>query len=79
MNGVAHKHRLPRPRRRRALGQAMTEYVLVVGILSFFLFIPTPILESPNTGEPRSIFTLFIDAFDVYIDSYHTVIILPIP
>ncbi len=64
---------------RRQLGQAMTEYVVMVAALTFFLFTPVPLLESPKTGEARSIFTLFIDAFDVYIDSYHTVITLPIP
>ena len=68
------------PRRRRTLGQATAEYALVIAIAFTFIFAPNPFLpRSPKNGEMRSLFTLFIDSFDVYIESFHTVITLPVP
>ena len=49
------------------------------------LFLPViprpgrPDIVSPKSGERVSVFMLFVDAFDVYINSFHTVITLPIP
>jgi hypothetical protein len=65
--------------RARQRGQSMTEYALVVGFWAAMLFLPTPLLHDPKTGNAISVFMLFIQAFDVYINSFHTVITLPIP
>ena len=66
-------------------GQAMTEYALIVSVWAMLLFLPViprpgrPDIVSPKSGERVSVFMLFVDAFDVYINSFHTVITLPIP
>lgn len=61
--------------RRRQRGQAATEYVVVISVLAFVLFTPYFTLD----GEHYSVFMLFFKAFDIYINSFHTVISLPIP
>ena len=60
-------------------GQAMVEYTLLVSMLALFVFVPNPVLRHPDSGEPMSLFFLFVEAFDIYINSFHTVITLPIP
>jgi hypothetical protein len=71
--------------RRAERGQAMTEYAIIVSIWAMLLFVPVlprpgrPDLVSPTSGERISVFMLFVEAFDVYINSFHTVITLPIP
>ena len=52
-------------------GQALTEYSLIVGLALGALFLPL--------FNGRSIFLLLIDVFDIYINSFHQVITLPIP
>ena len=52
-------------------GQALTEYVLIVGLGLAALFLPL--------FNGRSIFLLLIDVFDIYINSFHQVVTLPIP
>lgn len=52
-------------------GQAMTEYVLLVGVLILALFTPWMGGHSP--------FLLFVDNFNIYLKSFHAVITLPIP
>ena len=65
--------------RRGERGQAMTEYALLVAIMAAFMFMPNPVLRHPRTGAPASLFVLFIEAFEIYINSFHTVISLPFP
>ena len=62
-------------RRTPQRGQAATEYVAVVGVLAFGLFTPFFRLD----GERYSVFMMFFEAFEIYINSFHTVITLPIP
>ena len=58
-------------------GQGMIEYVVVVmaliGVLS------APIIPNSNGDNFVSILTLFVEVFDIYMNSFHTVISLPIP
>ena len=64
---------------RRQRGQALTEYIVVVAVVFISMFAPTPLLRHPDSGDPISLFGLFIEAFDIYINSFHTVITLPVP
>jgi hypothetical protein len=57
-------------------GQAMVEYVAVVASICGVLL--APIVPRPD-GSWSSILMLFIDSFDIYINSFHTVIGLPVP
>lgn len=68
---------LGRRPRRRERGQAMTEYVLLSAFVGAMLFVPY--MPGPNGGANVSIFMLWIQAFDVYINSFHLVICLPVP
>lgn len=52
-------------------GQALTEYVLATTFGMMVLF-------TPFVGG-KSIFLLLIEAFDIYLNSFHAVIALPIP
>ncbi|MDP7039577.1 MAG: hypothetical protein QGI45_10500 [Myxococcota bacterium] len=58
-------------RRKSEQGQALTEYALIVGLALGALFLPL--------FNGRSIILLLIDVFDIYINSFHQVITLPIP
>jgi len=57
-------------------GQAVTEYALVIGALLAVVFV-APV--APIEGRWLTLFELFITSFDIYINSFHTVITLPIP
>ncbi len=56
---------------RRERGQAMTEYTLAITFMVLVLFTPWAGGKAP--------FLMFIDAFDIYLRSFHSVICLPIP
>lgn len=58
-------------------GQAVTEYAAAVAFLGTVLFVP--FVNDPDGGGRLSIFMLFVKAFDIYINSFHSVITLPIP
>ena len=58
-------------RKKGEQGQALTEYSLIVGLAIGALFLPL--------FNGRSIILLLIDVFDIYINSFHQVITLPIP
>ena len=64
-------------RRRAQRGQAMAEYVILVFWLTFFLF--TPMFPHPDGGRRLSVMMLFTEVFDIYINSFHTVIAMPVP
>jgi hypothetical protein len=52
-------------------GQALTEYVLIVGALGMALFLPV--------FDGKSIMLRMVEVFDIYLNSFHTVISLPVP
>lgn len=58
-------------------GQASTEYGLLLLMMILVLFVPY--LPDPESPGRISVFALFISALDVYIDSIHTGLSLPIP
>jgi hypothetical protein len=69
-------------------GQAMTEYAIIATIFIVVLFapwLPNPWLDAsgapldPDGGGHISIFSLFIKVFDIYLNSFHAVITLPVP
>lgn len=64
-------------RRQNQRGQGMVEYVLAVAAVLGIFFVP--IVPNPNTGELVPIIFLFIESFDIYINSFHAVIALPVP
>lgn len=70
--------------RRHSRGQALVEYAWVVGLFAVIFFTPLPALLLPpdvlTQGEVSpSLFGLFVRVFDIYINSFHAVITLPIP
>lgn len=58
-------------------GQALTEYALLIA--AFLGVLATPLVPDPEGDGLASVMELFIRAFDIYIDSFHSVITLPIP
>ena len=62
---------------RRARGQALVEYLVSTLVLLGVLFVP--VIPSPHRDGFVSLFFLFVNAFDVYLNSFHYVISLPIP
>jgi hypothetical protein len=58
-------------------GQAMVEYAVAVVVLALALFMP--VLPDPDGQGRLAVLELFVRAFDVYIDSFHAVLMLPIP
>jgi len=58
-------------------GQALTEYALLVVLALGILF--TPVFPDPQGGSRTSFFLLSVKVFDIYINSFHTVITLPVP
>ncbi|MEL6543805.1 MAG: hypothetical protein AAFQ82_04210 [Myxococcota bacterium] len=63
--------------RRHERGQATTEYALILAMMVVVLFVPY--LPNPSGPGQVSVFGLFVNAFDIYIDSFHTGLSLPIP
>ncbi|MBC7794864.1 MAG: hypothetical protein H7Z43_14255 [Clostridia bacterium] len=57
-------------------GQALTEYALLCSVLVGALFVPY--FPGPDGGRV-SVFELSVRAFDIYIQSFHAVVMLPIP
>lgn len=61
---------------RRECGQALTEYALLCSALVTALFVP--FFPGPDGGLV-SVFELSVQAFDIYIASFHAAVMLPIP
>ena len=55
----------------------MVEYIVVVAALVGV--ISAPVIPNPHTDGFVSLMTLFVEVFDIYINSLHTVVSLPIP
>lgn len=66
-----------RRRRKKSRGQAMTEYALIAAAATGALFLP--VVPRADGGGMTSIFLLFVEVFDIYIDSFHLVISMPVP
>ena len=58
-------------------GQGMLEYVVVV--MALIGVMSAPIVPNPNGENFVSLLTLFVEVFDFYMNSFHTVVSLPIP
>lgn len=67
---------VPNRRSSRQRGQALTEYALLIALLAAALFVP--FFPAPQGGLV-SVFELSIQTFDIYIRSFHAVLMLPIP
>ncbi|MFC1611177.1 hypothetical protein ACFL6C_09470 [Myxococcota bacterium] len=63
--------------RQKDRGQAMTEYSLIAAAFAGALFLP--VWPDPESGGQTSTFLLFVKLFDIYINSFHSVISLPVP
>jgi ABC-type transporter Mla subunit MlaD len=64
-------------RRRHQRGQSLTEYALLMCFALAVMF--TPVFELEGEPGRYSIVGLFVRAFDIYINSFHAVITMPIP
>ena len=58
-------------------GQAMVEYAVITAALAAALFLP--VFPRPDGGGSASLLMLFVEVFDIYMNSFHSVIALPIP
>jgi hypothetical protein len=67
----------PTRRKRSSRGQAMTEYALIAAAAAGALFLP--VFPHPDGGGNISIFLAFVEVFDIYINSFHLVISMPVP
>jgi hypothetical protein len=67
---------LRRPlRRRQPRGQALVEY----SIINWFLILALVVMmESPLFGK-KNVISLFMEAYQMYYDSFHFVLNLPFP
>ena len=63
--------------RRTERGQAITEYAVIAGLGLALLFVP--FWPDPEGAGRISTFMYLIKAFDIYINSFHSVICLPVP
>ncbi|MEO1481932.1 MAG: hypothetical protein AAFU77_07480 [Myxococcota bacterium] len=63
--------------RRLQRGQALTEYALLIVVFAALLFVP--VWPHPKGSGSLSTFGLFITAFDIYVDSFQSVISMPVP
>ncbi|MBK7858362.1 MAG: hypothetical protein IPJ65_07010 [Archangiaceae bacterium] len=73
----------PRPlRRRRTRGQAMVEYSWINVFLIMALCLTSTARVFPGkkpTDPQKNVIELFLDAYQVYYDSYYFVLNLPFP
>jgi uncharacterized protein (UPF0333 family) len=66
--------------RRRQRGQAMVEYSMINWVLVIALIIGASVrIDWGGTQEQKNVFDLFLEAYQIYYDSYFFVLNLPFP
>ncbi len=65
------------PQRER--GQAMVEYAMLTAFVFALFFVPYLPNQAPGASGGMSLFLYFVQVFDIYINSFHTVVTLPVP
>jgi hypothetical protein len=65
--------------RRGQRGQAMVEYSMINWILIVALIISSSVKMDWGGAQKQNIFDLFLEAYQVYYDSYYFVLNLPFP
>lgn len=68
-----------RARRRSQRGQAMVEYSIINWVLIVALIIGATVRIDWGDQQQKNIFDLFLEAYQVYYDSYYFVLNLPFP
>jgi hypothetical protein len=68
-----------RTRSRRQRGQAMVEYSMINWILVVALIISSSVKMDWGGAQKQNIFDLFLEAYQVYYDSYYFVLNMPFP
>jgi hypothetical protein len=68
-----------RTQRRRQRGQAMVEYSMINWILVVALIVGASVRIDWGGPQQQNIFDLFLQAYQVYYDSYYFVLNLPFP
>jgi hypothetical protein len=68
-----------RSRSRRQRGQAMVEYSMINWILVVALIISSSVKMDWGGTQKQNIFDLFLEAYQVYYDSYYFVLNMPFP
>ncbi|MFL5350466.1 MAG: hypothetical protein ACJ8AT_37320 [Hyalangium sp.] len=68
-----------RTRRRRQRGQAMVEYSMINWILVVALIISASVKMDWGGSQKQNVIDLFLQAYQVYYDSYYFVLNLPFP
>ncbi len=67
------------PRRRQRRGQAMVEYSMINWILLVALVIGSTVKIRWTGHEQKNVIDLFLEAYQIYYDSYYFVLNLPFP
>ncbi|WP_224360383.1 hypothetical protein [Hyalangium versicolor] len=65
--------------RRRQRGQAMVEYSMINWVLIVALIIASSVKMDWGGGQDKNVFDLFLEAYQIYYDSYYFVLNLPFP
>jgi hypothetical protein len=71
-----------RTRKRTRRGQAMVEYSSInfILIMCLCLTATAPVFKGRLAGDPnRNVIEMFLDAYQIYYDSYYFVLNLPFP
>lgn len=68
-----------RTRRRRQRGQAMVEYSMINWILVVALIISSSVKMDWGGAQKQNVIDLFLQAYQIYYDSYYFVLNLPFP
>lgn len=68
-----------RNRRRRQRGQAMVEYSMINWILVVALIISSTVKMDWGGTQKQNVIDLFLQAYQIYYDSYYFVLNLPFP
>lgn len=68
-----------RASRRRQRGQAMVEYSVINWVLIVALIISSSVKMDWGGAQEQNIFDLFLEAYQIYYDSYYFVLNLPFP